>query len=88
MIKPIIHLKPNQCPKCLGTLKFVETSHYEAELNEIGRQENGKEYFEPKLVCTKCGEEYDCKIHGFVYSIDYHLPVVKPIVKDYNPFYK
>ena len=39
MIKPIIHLKPNQCPKCLGQLKFVEEPHHEALLNENGMQE-------------------------------------------------
>ena len=88
MIKPIIHLKPNQCPKCLGQLKFVEESHYEALLNENGMQEAGDEYFIPKLVCTKCGEEYDCKIQGLLYIIDYHLQTVRPIIKDYNPFYK
>ena len=88
MIKPIKFINPNQFPECLGILKFKEVEIYEADLNENGIPGIGVSYAEPRLVCTKCGKVYDCEKKGLGYKIDFHLPKVHPIAKDYNPFYK
>lgn len=86
--KPIIFVKPNQCPNCLGTLMFKEVEFYEAHLNDNGIPGEGVTYSVPCLVCTKCNSIFDCEKIGLGYRIDFHLPKIKPIMKKYNPFYK
>ncbi len=86
--KPIIFVRPNQCPNCLGNMIFKEVEIYEAPLDENGVPGEGVTYVEPRLVCPKCGSVYDCEKTGIGYRIDFHLPKVKPIMKKYNPFYK
>ena len=90
MIKPIKFIDFNQCPNCLGTLIFKEVEIYSAPLDENGvaNAEKGVTFCEPRLVCPKCGRVYDCKRVGIGYRIDFHLPEVKPIMKNNNPFYK
>lgn len=86
--KPIIFVKPNQCPNCLGNMILREVEIYEAPLDENGVPGKGTTFVEPRLVCSKCGSVYDCERTGIGYRIDFHLPKVKPVMKKYNPFYK
>lgn len=88
LIKPIKFIKFNQCPNCLGDMIFREVEIYESVLDENGIPGKGVTYVEPRLVCPRCGREYDCEKIGMMYKIDYHLPKVRPVVKSNNPFYK
>lgn len=86
-IKPFTILDPNQCPECRGVLKYKEIEIYEATLDEHGVPEQGTSYAEPRLVCEKCGKVWDCERRGIGFAINHHLPKVRAIKKDYNPFY-
>lgn len=86
-MKPFIFINPNQCPECLGLLKYKEIEIYEAELDEHGVPAPGTSIAEPRLVCTKCGKVWDCERKGIGYVINYHLPKVRPVKTGYNPFY-
>lgn len=89
-MKPFKFIDPNQCPDCLGLLKYKEIEIYEAPLDEHGVPDtsNGISYAEPRLVCDKCGKIWDCERKGLAFQINHHLPKVKPIYKNNNPFYK
>lgn len=86
-MKPFKIIDPNQCPECLGILKYKEIEIYEALLDEHGVPIEGTSYAEPRLVCTKCGKVWDCERKGIGYKINHHLPKVRVIKHDYNPFY-
>lgn len=88
MIKPFTYLKPNQCPACRGKLMLVEEESYAARLDSKGLPIGGDTYVEQRLVCTKCGSEYDCEKNGIVYQIAPKLPPIPVIIKDFNPFYQ
>ena len=86
MNRPIIRLKPNQCPKCFGLLSLIEEECYEAPLNSNAIAEHGDTYVELYLKCKDCGEKYSAIKKGMRYFI---APISQPtfVVKDYNPFY-
>lgn len=86
-MKPFKFIKPNQCPECLGLLKYKEIEIYEATLDDNGVPLDGTSYAEPRLVCSKCNTVYDCERKGIGFSINHHLPKVRPVKQDYNPFY-
>lgn len=86
--KPIIFLKPNQCPKCYGKLMLVEEESYVAKLDNKGLPIGGQTYVEQRLVCESCGESYDAEKKGMYFEIAHTLPPIPVIAKDYNPFYQ
>lgn len=86
-MKPFIFLKPNQCPECMGILTYKEIEIFEAPLDEHGVPIEGKFYAEPRLVCSTCKKVFDCERKGLGFTINYHLPKVIPVKKDFNPFY-
>ena len=88
MIKPFTYLKPNQCPKCRGKLMLVEEESYAARLDSKGLPVGGDTYIEQKLVCCRCGAEYEAEKKGMYFHIAPTLPQIPVIVKDFNPFYQ
>ena len=88
MIKPFTYLKPNQCPNCRAKLMLVEEESYAARLDSKGLPIGGDTYVELRLVCTKCGAEFDCEKKGMYYHIKPKLPPIPVIAKDFNPFYQ
>lgn len=86
MIKPIIRLRPNQCPKCLGYLDLIEEETYVAPLDSNAIIKNGESYVELHLKCRDCQTMYPAIKKGMRYFI---APISKPtfIMKEYNPFY-
>ena len=89
-IKPIIHLNPNQCPECKkGKLLLVEEESYVAPLDSKGLPLAGQTYIEQKLVCSKCGSEFDCTKKGMFFQVKYKdIKPIPDIAKDFNPFYE
>lgn len=87
-IKPFTYLKPNQCPNCKGKLVLVEQESYTAKLDSKGLPIDGISCVDQRLVCTKCGNEYECEKKGMLYQIAPLLPPIPVIMKDFNPFYQ
>lgn len=88
LIKPFIFLKPNQCPKCRGKLVLVEEESYISKIDSKGLPITTDSYVEQRLVCSKCGAEYEPEKKGMVFQIKSSLPPVPVIVKEFNPFYQ
>ena len=91
-IMPVKILKGNQGPKCESTLVLEETTYSVASLDERGMATfcSLDEEVELKLVCTGCGERYDVEKGGPYFQIKRTtkpIPKMKPIVKEFNPFY-
>lgn len=86
MEKPMIRLKPNQCPKCLGYLQLIEKETYTAPLNGNAIPVTGESFVELALKCRDCQTVYPAIKRGMRYFI---APISKPtvIVTEYNPFF-
>lgn len=91
LIKPVIYLKPNQCPECRSNLILVEESRSVANLDENGfpnPMDILEEEYESKLVCTECGKEFPVDKRGPYFCISRTTPkIAKNIIAAFNPFY-
>lgn len=86
-IKPIKFVSINQCPSCYGRLELLELDTYVAAIDKKGRPIGGQEFTEASLRCTCCGKEYPAWKKGASYFIAPTTPEIRPIMKDFNPFY-
>ena len=87
MIQPIKFVSNNQCPKCYGHLELLEVDIYVAAIDKKGRPIGGSEFTEASLRCKTCGEEYPAWKKGACYYIAPTTPPIKPVMKEFNPFY-
>lgn len=86
-IRPYLIIGINQCPKCLERLELLEIDTYVAAIDKRGRAIGGNEETEVSLRCMGCGEEYPAWKKGNSYYIAPTTPPIKPIMKEFNPFY-
>ena len=86
IIKPMIRLKPNQCPKCLGYLDLIEEETYVAPLDGNAISQTGQSFVDLYLKCRDCQTMYPAIKKGIRYFI---APISAPtvVMKEYNPFY-
>ena len=86
-IRPIKFVSMNQCPCCYGRLELLEVDTYVAATDKKGRPIGGSEFTESSLRCKTCGKEYPAWKKGSSYFIAPTTPEIKPIMKEFNPFY-
>lgn len=90
MIKPMIFLKPNQCPKCLSSMELIEEEINVSNMTTDGVPiMNNETYINITLKCKKCKTTYPATKDGIHFSIKPSQSNEKPkiIMNDYNPFY-
>lgn len=88
MIKPMIFLKPNQCPHCMGELQVVEEETYVGAIDSTGIPIGGQSFVDLRLRCTKCRKEYPASKKGMHYYITPTTQAEVKIMDDFNPFYQ
>lgn len=89
MIKPIVYLKPNQCPSCFSKMELVEEEVYVGEVDSVGRVVDGQSYYDIQLRCPRCRKSYPASKKGMHYYITPRVqePAKVVVMEEYNPFY-